>query len=261
MTTPDLAVRVTGVTKRFRVGRGRDVTAVADVSAAIGRGQIVALMGDNGAGKSTLLDLVCGLTTPTEGSVEVLGGTPGEAVRDRRLGAVLQTGGLLPDLTVGETVGIIASLCGRRPAAEDAIARAGLATLTDRRIGVCSGGERQRVKFALALVSQAELLVLDEPTAGMDWGARADFWDEMRALGAGGATLLYATHYADEVEGIAERVLVLSGGRLVADTTVEAIRKAGAEAGGTGAEGGGGTGGTPVFFAGLDALTGRSRNR
>ena len=245
------AIRLETVSKRFP-GRPDAVTAVADVSFDLPRGQVVALMGDNGAGKSTLLDLVCGLSEPSSGTVRVLGGEPRAAVRDGRVSAVLQTGGLLPDLTVGETVELVASLFGRPAAAQDALERAGLTAITGRRIAVCSGGERQRVKVAMALVPEADLLVLDEPTAGMDWGARARFWAEMRGLAARGRTLLYASHYADEVVGIADRVLVLQAGRLAADTCVDAILTAG---------------GVPVsalgeagFFGGLSAVLDRTRH-
>lgn len=216
------AIVTENLTKEFRQGRD-GVRALEEVSFRVSPGETVALMGDNGAGKSTLLDLVCGLTTPTSGLMEVLGQPPRAAVRDGRVAAMLQTGGLLPDLTVAETVTLVASLFDRPGEVDRALQAAGLARIADRRIAACSGGEQQRVKFALAMLPDAALLVLDEPTAGMDWHARAQFWEHMRALAERGRTLVYATHYADEVLDVADRVLVLSRGRLVADDALEAI--------------------------------------
>lgn len=216
--------------------------ALSEVSFAIGRGEIVALMGANGAGKSTLLDLVCGLTEPTSGRLEVLGTSPRRAVLAGEVAAMLQTGGLLPDLTVAETVGLVGSFYGRPVEVDRILGAAGLTQIAGRRIAVCSGGEQQRVKFALALIPDASLLVLDEPTAGMDWQARATFWASMRELTDAGRTLLYATHYADEVQGVASRILVLDGGRLAADTPASAVGSS-----------------STTFFAALDSLIRRAQ--
>lgn len=210
------AVDVEGLSKHY-AGRRGGIRALTDVSFTIRPGEVVALMGDNGAGKSTLLDLLCGLTEATAGTVEVLGRPPRDSVLAGEVAAMLQTGGLLPDVTVGETVRLVASFFGKTEAYDEVLELAGLTDIADRRIAICSGGEQQRVRFALALIPDARLLVLDEPTAGMDWRARAEFWDRMKQLAAAGRTLLYASHYADEVEGVADRILVLSSGRLVAD--------------------------------------------
>ncbi len=211
------AIVVENLSKRYR-GRGGGVRALEDVSFRVTPGEVVALMGDNGAGKSTLLDLLCGLTDPTEGTVTVLDRPPRASVLAGEVAAMLQSGGLLPDLTVGETVRLAASFFRKSEAYEDVIDMARLGGIANRRIAVCSGGEQQRVRFALALIPDARLLVLDEPTAGMDWRARAEFWERMQQLAAEGRTLLYASHYADEVEDVAHRILVLSSGKLVADS-------------------------------------------
>lgn len=233
------AVAVTDLGKRYP-GRRGGVHALLDVSFEIRPGEVVALMGDNGAGKSTLLDLLCGLTEPTAGSVTVLGRSPRESVLAGDVAAMLQSGGLLPDITVGETVQLMASFFNKPDVVDDVLEVAGLTEIADRRIAVCSGGEQQRVRFALALIPDARLLILDEPTAGMDWRARAEFWERIRGMAASGRTVLYASHYADEVEDIANRIVVLSQGRLVADTPA-------AELSGSGA-----------FFAKLDALIRRA---
>ena len=221
MVDPDVVV-AQDLSKRYPA-RGGGVQALAGISFRIHPGEVVALMGDNGAGKSTLLDLVCGLAHPTRGSVTVLGRSPRDAVLAGEVASMLQTGGLLPDVTVGETLALVASLFGRPEAAGEALEVAGLASIADRRIAVCSGGEQQRVRFALAMIPDARLLVLDEPTAGMDWRARAGFWDRMKQLTARGRTLVYASHYADEVEDVAHRILVLSAGSLVADVAAEEL--------------------------------------
>ncbi|AQP45143.1 hypothetical protein RPIT_10345 [Tessaracoccus flavus] len=219
------AVTVRAVGKVFHA-RHSVVEALDDVTFSVARGEIVALMGANGAGKSTLLDLICGLTTPTSGDVRVFGQAPRDAVLAGRLGAMLQMGGLLPDLTVAETVRLIASFYDRPIDVDEVLRTAGVEDIAGRRIAVCSGGEQQRVKFALALLPGAPLLVLDEPTAGMDWRARSAFWERMRMLTAEGRTLLYSSHYADEVEAVADRVVVLAEGRLVADIGTDEISAA-----------------------------------
>lgn len=203
------AVQLEDLSRRFGTS-----TVLDRLRFSVEAGSVVALMGENGAGKSTLLDLVCGLTTPSSGSIRVLGGPPAEAVRAGRVGAMLQSGGLLEDLTVGET----AQLFGRRVATAQLLDEVGLAELTDRPVRLCSGGERQRLCWALAKAPRPELFVLDEPTAGMDWLARRDFWRQVRQAARDGATVLYSSHYADEVE-LADRLVLLSGGQVVLDAS------------------------------------------
>lgn len=224
-TDDPVVIALNGVRRHYGSG-DRLVQAVAGVDLSIRRGEIVALLGPNGAGKTTTLDMLLGLTVPSAGSVEVLGTTPERATATGSIGAVLQTGGLLSDLTVVETVQLIASLHG--PAALDRVPevleRADLGHLARRRVSKCSGGEQQRVKFALAMVSDPDILVLDEPTAGMDVTARRHFWDVMRADADAGRTILFATHYLEEAEHFARRTIVMHRGVVVADAPTARLR-------------------------------------
>ncbi len=220
MTT---TIHLRGLVKRF--GNDPDTRpAVGGIDLDIHAGDVVALLGPNGAGKTTTLDMVLGFTSPTEGTVAVLGGSPSEAIRAGRIAAVLQTGGLLRDLRMRETVELIASMYHRPPTVDDVMARAGITALGDRRVQACSGGEQQRLRFALALLADPEVLVLDEPTTGMDVGARQEFWQAMHAEAGRGRTIVFATHYLEEAEQFAQRTVLLAGGRIVADGPTERIR-------------------------------------
>ena len=176
------------------------VRAVDGVDLSIDRGEIVALLGPNGAGKTTFLDLVLGFTGPSAGRLDVLGENPGRAVRAGRVGAVLQTGGLLDDLTVRETVAMVAACHPRHIPVDEALARAGADGIAKRKVRKCSGGEQQRLRFALALLTEPDLLLLDEPTAGMDVRARAEFWATMHTEAERGRTVVFATHYLQEAD-------------------------------------------------------------
>lgn len=218
-------IELTDVRRRFGSG-DRRVDAVDGVSLRIERGEVVALLGPNGAGKTTTLDMLLGLTEPSSGTVAVLGGPPGAAAKSGAIAAVLQTGGLLGDLTVLETVQLIASLHGRAALdrVPDVMQRADLVHLAKRRVSKCSGGEQQRVKFALAMVPDPDILVLDEPTAGMDVTARRHFWDVMRADADAGRTIVFATHYLEEAEQFARRTVVMHRGTIVADAPTARLR-------------------------------------
>ncbi|GAA3612779.1 ABC transporter ATP-binding protein [Marihabitans asiaticum] len=220
---PAPALRLRGVSKSFARGRDR-VHAVRDVDLEIGEGEVVAVLGPNGAGKTTTLDMVLGLTEPSSGEIEVFGLAPRRAVDAGRISAVLQTGGLLRDLTVEETVRVIASTFETSQPVAEVMERAGISSLARRKVSKCSGGEQQRLRFALALLPDPDLLVLDEPTAGMDVAARRDFWATMHAEAAQGRTVVFATHYLEEANTFAERIVLLSEGSVVADDTTEAIR-------------------------------------
>ncbi|MBM6546789.1 ABC transporter ATP-binding protein [Janibacter sp. YIM B02568] len=217
------ALRLREVSKSFAVGRDR-VEAVRGIDLEIAPGEVVAMLGPNGAGKTTTLDMVLGLTTPTSGTVEIFGLPPRRAVDAGRISAVLQTGGLLRDLTVEETVRVIASTFESPQPVADVMERAGITRLARRRVSKCSGGEQQRLRFALALLPDPDLLVLDEPTAGMDVAARRDFWAAMHAEAAQGRTVVFATHYLEEANAFAERIVLVADGRVVADDSTEAIR-------------------------------------
>ncbi|MFC7407089.1 ABC transporter ATP-binding protein [Georgenia alba] len=217
------AVDVIGVAKQFHTKDG-PLRAVDGVDLTIGRGEILALLGPNGAGKTTLLDMVLGLTTPTSGTISVLGTEPRRAVRAGQVSAVLQTGGLLRDLTVAETVRMIASTYDRHAEVDDVLRRARIQSIASRKVSKCSGGEQQRLRFALALLPDPDLLVLDEPTAGMDVTARREFWDTMREDAARGRTVVFATHYLQEADAFAQRIVMVSAGRVVADGPTAQIR-------------------------------------
>lgn len=199
------------------------VKAVNDVSLSIGRGEIVGLLGRNGAGKTTLVDLILGLTKPTSGTVRVAGMTPAQAVREARIGAVMQTGGLLDTVTVKDTLAMIDSTHRDSIGVEAAIEQANLTEIQDRRVGKCSGGEQQRVRFAIALLGKPEILILDEPTTGMDATSRHEFWDSMRAQAHSGRTIIFSTHYLEEAENLAERIIVLDRGELIADGPTDSL--------------------------------------
>lgn len=219
----DNALEITSVTKRFPAS-GKPVVAVRDLNLSVRRGEIVAVLGPNGAGKTTTLDTVLGLTEPTSGTVTVFGRKPRQAVTAGDVSAVLQSGGLLPDLTVAETIRMIASLYPRTIGVDEAISRAGIERIANRKVSKCSGGEQQRLRFALALLPAPDLIILDEPTAGMDVNARHEFWDAMKREAREGRTILFATHYLQEADDFAERIVLIANGEIVADGTSDEIR-------------------------------------
>ena len=220
------ATTLTGVTKTFPGKHGR-VEAVRGVDLEIAPGEVVAFLGPNGAGKTTTIDMILGLSEPTTGNVTVFGMTPHAAVARGLVAAVMQTGGLLKDLTVRESVEYVAALFPDARPVDDVLATAGITDLADRRLGKCSGGEQQRVRFAMALVPDPALIVLDEPTTGMDVNARRAFWEAIHADAARGRTILFATHYLEEADAWADRVVVMRDGEIVADGSSSDIRAAG----------------------------------
>ncbi|NIH84610.1 ABC transporter ATP-binding protein [Amycolatopsis granulosa] len=213
------AVRLTGLRKHYG-----DVRAVDGVDLTIAPGEVVALLGPNGAGKSTTVDMMLGLTRPDSGEVSIFGATPAEAVARGAIGAMLQGAALLDDATVGEMVGMVASLHRNPMPVTAALRRAGIEDLANRRGTKLSGGQKQRVRFAIALVSDPDLLVLDEPTAAMDVSSRREFWKSMHAFTNTGRTVLFATHYLEEAEEFADRVVLMRAGRIAADGSVAQVR-------------------------------------
>ncbi|MFF5482755.1 ABC transporter ATP-binding protein [Streptomyces sp. NPDC012935] len=206
-----------------------DVRAVDGLTLALHPGETVALLGPNGAGKSTTLDLLLGLKRPDSGRVGVFGTDPREAIVAGRVGAMLQSGGLMGEVTVAEMVRLACDLHPRPYPVSDVLARAGITQIADRKADKLSGGQSQRVRFALATAGDGDLIVLDEPTTGMDVTTRQAFWATMREQADQGRTVLFATHYLEEADAIADRVLVLHRGRLLADGTAAEIKaKAGA---------------------------------
>ena len=218
------AVSLSGLKKTFSTPRSK-VEAVKGIDLQIQTGQIVAFLGPNGAGKTTTVDMILGLTQPTEGSAQILGLDPRQAVLAGRVSAVLQTGGLLRDMTVRETVSVIAHMHEQADRIGAVMERTGLDKIAKRRVGKCSGGEQQRIKFALALLPDPDVLILDEPTAGMDVMARRDFWASMRVEATEGRTVIFATHYLEEAQNFAERTVLMNHGLIVADGATEDLRK------------------------------------
>ncbi|MCY0919048.1 MULTISPECIES: ABC transporter ATP-binding protein [unclassified Streptomyces] len=205
------------------------VRAVDGLSLVLHPGETVALLGPNGAGKSSTLDLLLGLRPADSGTVRLFGTTPREAIAAGRVGAMLQSGGLMEDVTVREVVALGCALHPRPLPVDEVLARAGVDSIADRLVNKLSGGQEQRVRFALATAGHNDLIVLDEPTTGMDVTSRQAFWATMREQAAQGRTVLFATHYLEEADAIADRVLVLNKGRLLADGTAAEIKaKAGA---------------------------------
>lgn len=224
-TLTSVVLRLDGLERSFGLGE-RTVRAVDGIDLTVRQGEIVALLGPNGAGKTTTLDMLLGLVEPTAGTVRVLGQRAADAAASGRIAAVLQTGGLLGDITVRESVEVIASLHGRAALQRvpEVMRQTALEPLARRRVSKCSGGEQQRVRFALALVADPEILVLDEPTAGMDVTARQRFWDVMRTEADAGRTIIFATHYLEEAEHFARRTVVMHRGRIVADAPTAQLR-------------------------------------
>jgi ABC-2 type transport system ATP-binding protein len=200
------------------------VRAVAGVDLDIVAGETVALLGPNGAGKSTTIDMLLGLARPDAGEVTVFGRTPEEAVRAGLVGAMLQSGGLISEVSVRELLVLAASLYPAPMPVDEVLERADLTELADRRTTKLSGGQTQRVRFALAICGKSELIVLDEPTAAMDVETRRLFWNSMKEEVAAGRTLLFATHYLEEADQAADRILVINRGRLLADGTPAEIK-------------------------------------
>ncbi|GAB3101585.1 ABC transporter ATP-binding protein [Isoptericola nanjingensis] len=217
-STPALSLR--GLRKEFPSPSG-PVRAVDGIDLEIAPGEVVAFLGPNGAGKTSTIDMVLGLSAPTSGTVQVFGADPADAIAAGRVAAVMQTGGLLRDITVGETVALTAALFGRTGSPLPYLERADLA---DRMVGKCSGGQQQRLRFAMALVSEPDLLLLDEPTTGMDVEGRREFWAAIRADAAAGRTVVFATHYLEEADTYADRVVLVSQGRVVADGSTAEVR-------------------------------------
>ncbi|WP_371778969.1 ABC transporter ATP-binding protein [Streptosporangium subroseum] len=240
------AIAFTDVSKSYG-----NVLAVDGLDLAVEAGQTVALLGPNGAGKSTSINMLLGLLRPTRGRIEILGRLPEEAVARGEIGAMTQSGELIPELTVGELVDFVRRLYPSPLGLDEILKTADLTDLVRRRAAKLSGGQAQRVRFALAIAGAPKLLVLDEPTAAMDVESRLRFWAGMRDYAAGGRTVLFATHYLEEADEHSDRVIVISGGRIVADGTAAQIKA--------------GAGGHTVRFilddqpaTGLDALPGVS---
>ena len=217
------AVELSRLTKSFR-NADEPIHAVRGVDLTIAPGQTVALLGPNGAGKSTTIDMLLGLAIPDTGTATVFGRPPDDAVSAGAVGAMLQTGGLIPDLSVRELTTMVASLYPAPMAVDDVLQLTGIDDIARQRTNRLSGGQTQRVRAAIALVGNPALLVLDEPTVGMDVESRRAFWSTMRTYAAYGRTILFATHYLDEADDYADRAVLMARGRVVADGPTTVIK-------------------------------------
>jgi len=200
------------------------VKAVNELSLEIPRGRTIAFLGPNGAGKSTSIDMLLGLRRPTSGTVRVFGKSPRDAITAGHVGAMLQSGGLISDVTVGELITLMTKLHPRPLPAAEVLKRANIADIADRKADKLSGGQTQRVRFAIAIAGDSDLIVLDEPTTGMDVENRQIFWQSMKAEAERGKTILFATHYLEEADRFADRVIVINKGRLLASGTAADIK-------------------------------------
>src|SRR5262245_26421661 len=207
MTNENPSVLLQGVTRRFG-----ELTAVDRIDLRVERGETVALLGPNGAGKSTTINMMLGLIRPDAGRVELFGRRPEDA---GRVGSMLQDTMYLPNATVREFVELACALYPRRAELDDILAMAGLTERANGRLDKLSGGEAKRARFAFALAGAPDLLVLDEPTAAMDVAGRQGFWAAMRRYAERGKATIFATHYLDEADDFADRVIVVAHGRLI----------------------------------------------
>jgi ABC-2 type transport system ATP-binding protein len=218
------AIIVKDLVKRY----GR-FAAVQDVSFEVAPGQVTALLGPNGAGKTTTIEILEGFLAPSAGTVEVLGANPrtgGRAWR-ARIGLVLQTTSLDAQLTVTEALTMFGALYPQPRRIAEILELIDLTSDARTRIGALSGGQRRRVDLGLAIIGQPEMLFLDEPTTGLDPEARRRLWSVIENLTAAGTTVLLTTHYLDEAQYLAHRVIVLAGGRVVADASPDELRAMG----------------------------------
>jgi ABC-2 type transport system ATP-binding protein len=216
-------IELSGLVKSFD-GPDGPIRAVRGVDVRIGAGETVALLGPNGAGKSTTIDMLLGLLAPDAGTVSVFGRSPAEAVANGAVGGMLQTGQLIRDLSVGELVAMMASLYPSPLDVDEALELSGVREIAAQRTQKLSGGQTQRVRLAVALVSDPQLLVLDEPTVALDVEGRRAFWTTMRAFAARGKTIVFATHYLEEADAYADRAVLMAHGAIVADGPTTEIR-------------------------------------
>jgi ABC-2 type transport system ATP-binding protein len=211
-------IHVDGVTRRFG-----DVVALDDVSLDVGPGELVGLLGPNGAGKSTLLSLVSGLRRPDSGTVRLLGGDPRDPASRLGLGVTPQETGLPATLRVGEVVDFVGGHFPDPVPTAEMLEQFGLTEQIRKQTGALSGGQKRRLAVALALVGRPRVLLLDEPTTGLDVTARQTLWEAVRGYHAAGGTVLLTSHYLEEVQALAQRVVVIDRGVVRADDSLDAI--------------------------------------
>ena len=223
MSTQAEGIRLQGLEKSFSTPQGV-IRAVDGIDVAVAAGETVALLGPNGAGKTTTIDMLLGLLPPDGGAVSLFGKPPADAIAAGGVGAMLQMGSLLPYLSVRELLTMMAALYPSPMDVDEVIEIVGLGDIVGRMTHRLSGGQTQRVRFAIALVSNPDLLVLDEPTVAMDVEGRHAFWTTMRGFAAGGKTVIFATHYLDEADDYADRAVLMARGKIVADGPTTEIK-------------------------------------
>jgi ABC-2 type transport system ATP-binding protein len=221
---PETVASLAGVTKRYANG----VLALDELSLQLRQGEIVALLGPNGAGKSTAVKLLMGLSSPTSGDVRIFGADPHNTSSRLRTGVMLQVGRAPEMLKVREHIQIFRGYYPRPMAYAELTAAAGLQGLEERMFGQLSGGQKQRVLFALALAGDPDLIFLDEPTVGLDIEARRGMWAQIRSLAARGKTVLLTTHYLEEADTLAHRIVVINQGKVVCEGTPAEVKSMGA---------------------------------
>ena len=214
------ALEVTGLVKRYA---GRAV--VDGLSLQVQQGKVLALLGPNGAGKTTTVEVCEGFRTPDEGTVQVLGLDPRDPALRPRVGVMPQTAGAYPGLRCGELLRLVASFSAHPLDPAMLLDRLGLVDVERTAFRRLSGGQQQRLSLALAIVGRPELVFLDEPTAGLDPAARHATWELIEALRADGASVVLTTHLMDEAERLADDVVIVDGGRVVAAGTVDALTR------------------------------------
>jgi ABC-2 type transport system ATP-binding protein len=214
-----VVAQLRGASKNFG-----EVQALRQVNFAVRAGELVALLGPNGAGKTTAVKLFLGLAKPTAGTVSVFGGNPINTEVRTRIGAMLQVAKVPETLRVREHIDLFSSYYPKPLPLAETLALAGLQEIQDREFGELSGGQRQRVLFALALCGDPDILFLDEPTVGLDVESRRILWEEIRKLIARGKTVLLTTHYLEEADALADRVVVINRGEIIAEGTPAEIK-------------------------------------
>lgn len=222
-TPPATGISLRGLTKTFKSPQG-PVHAVRGVDIDITPGETVALLGPNGAGKSTTIDMLLGLLPPDTGTVSLFGMTAQQAIAKGAVGAMLQTGGVVQHLSVRELLTMVASLYPTPMDIDEVISLTRIDDIAQRKTTKLSGGQSQRLRFAIGLISNPDLLVLDEPTVAMDVESRRDFWVTMREFAARGKTVVFATHYLEEADAYADRIILMAQGLVVADGSATEIK-------------------------------------
>ncbi|MFP7696355.1 ABC transporter ATP-binding protein [Trueperella sp. LYQ143] len=213
------AIELTHISKRYC-----NVQAVNDLSLTVHPGEVIALLGPNGAGKTTTIDIALGMITSDSGSATLFGMDPHTAIRRGLVGVVQQSDTLRGEMTVAQMVKMIAATHGKPRSVDEVFAATGIAHLANRKVQKCSGGEKQRIRLAIALLSDPFLLILDEPTTGMDVDGRREFWEFMEREARRGRSIVFATHYLAEAESYAARTIIMRNGEIIADGSTAALR-------------------------------------